>query len=142
MIIYVDAGCSGNPGKTYYRGVDEYGEILFERLFSYGTNNIGEWLAIATAWAYLIEKKGGKGTIYSDSKTALAWWEKRRVSSTLPRNSRSNLIFACVGVAVKYIESHEADFEGDDIKIEWWCTKEKGEIPADYGLKSNSKYQR
>jgi ribonuclease HI len=46
--IAVDAACSGNPGVLEYRGVDlQTGQEIFHQHFEIGTNNIGEFLAIA-----------------------------------------------------------------------------------------------
>ena len=56
--IAVDAGCSGNPGAMEYQGVYLGNE---QRLFHFGpipgTNNIGEFLAIVHALAFI--KKNG-----------------------------------------------------------------------------------
>ncbi len=72
----VDAACSGNPGQMEYRGVDlATGVVVFHFGPHYGTNNIGEFLAIAHALA-LMEKKGIRKTIYSDSFTARTWIQK------------------------------------------------------------------
>ena len=65
--IAVDAACSGNPGMMEYRGVDlATGEVVFHYGPIYGTNNIGEFLAIVHALA-LMEQKGINRVIYSDS---------------------------------------------------------------------------
>ena len=62
----VDAACSGNPGKMEYRGVDlATGAQVFHYGPVFGTNNIGEFLAIVHALA-MMEQKGVRKTIYSD----------------------------------------------------------------------------
>ena len=67
----VDAACSGNPGKMEYRGIDlATGAQVFHYGPVFGTNNIGEFLAIVHALA-LMEQKGMRKTIYSDSFTAI-----------------------------------------------------------------------
>ena len=69
--LAVDAACSGNPGKMEYRGVDlATGAQVFHYGPVFGTNNIGEFLAIVHALA-LMEQKGLRKTIYSDSFTAI-----------------------------------------------------------------------
>ena len=61
--IAVDAACSGNPGMMEYRGVDlATGEVVFHYGPIYGTNNIGEFLAIVHALA-LMEQKGMSETV-------------------------------------------------------------------------------
>ena len=47
--ISVDAACSGNPGVMEYQGVDtRTGQLIFRQgPYEDGTNNIGEFLAIA-----------------------------------------------------------------------------------------------
>ena len=63
----VDAACSGNPGPMEYRGIDlATGAVVFHYGPVHGTNNIGEFLAIVHALA-LMEQKGIRKTIYSDS---------------------------------------------------------------------------
>ena len=50
--LAVDAACSGNPGPMEYRGVYlRTGETVFHFGPVYGTNNIGEFLAIVHALA-------------------------------------------------------------------------------------------
>ena len=48
--LAVDAACSGNPGAMEYRGVHVASrQQVFHYGPVYGTNNIGEFLAICTA---------------------------------------------------------------------------------------------
>src|SRR5699024_10014765 len=53
--ISVDVGTRGNPGPVEYQGVDtKTGKVIFSHgPISKGTNNIGEFLAIVHALAYL-----------------------------------------------------------------------------------------
>ena len=56
--LAVDAACSGNPGPMEYRGVYlRTGETVFHFGPVYGTNNIGEFLAIVHALALMEQKK-------------------------------------------------------------------------------------
>ena len=56
--LCVDAACSGNPGWMEYRGVHiPSGKEIFRFGPVYGTNNIGEFLAIVHDLA-LLKKKG------------------------------------------------------------------------------------
>ena len=55
----MDAACSGNPGAMEYRGVwtADKTEIFHFGPVKNGTNNIGEFLAIVHALAFLAIKK-------------------------------------------------------------------------------------
>ena len=65
--LCVDAACSGNPGLMEYRGVHiPSGKEIFRFGPVYGTNNIGEFLAIVHGLA-LLKKKGVNLPVYSDS---------------------------------------------------------------------------
>src|SRR5574344_1384297 len=76
--IAVDAACSGNPGAMEYRGVClTTGATLFHYGPVYGTNNIGEFLAIVHALA-LLKQQGIKRTVYSDSRNAMLWVKARK----------------------------------------------------------------
>ena len=76
--IAVDAACSGNPGMMEYRGVDlATGEVVFHYGPIYGTNNIGEFLAIVHALA-LMEQEGMNRVILRHRFTARTWEPKRK----------------------------------------------------------------
>ncbi|MBE3554393.1 MAG: ribonuclease H family protein [Thermicanus sp.] len=130
--ISVDVGTRGNPGPVEYKGVDtRTGEVIF----SYGpipkgTNNLGEFLAIVHALAYL-KKIGSKKTVYSDSRTALKWVREKKVSSELPRDSSTEEIWRLVDRAEKWLKQNT--YENKVLK---WDTERWGEIKADYGRKS------
>jgi ribonuclease HI len=116
--ISVDGGCSGNPGKAYYRAVDiETGKELFKNNIGNATNNIAEFIAICHAI-----RDYPNSIIYSDSITAISW----------VRNKKSNSSFH-----YPRLEKIEGWLKTLDKmpKIEKWKTKEWGEIPADFGLK-------
>lgn len=127
----VDAACSGNPGRMEYRGV----ELMTGReLFRVGpvensTNNIGEFLAIVHALA-LMESRGETHTIYSDSRTGMAWVRDRKVKTTLKRTPKSEKGFKLMERALSWLNSHRYT-----AKIRKWDTDHWGEIPADFGRK-------
>ena len=74
--LVVDAACSGNPGPMEYRGVYLLtGQEVFHFGPVYGTNNIGEFLAIVHGLA-LLKKKNLDMPVYSDSRNALGEAEK------------------------------------------------------------------
>jgi len=129
--ICVDAACSGNPGILEYRGVDTKtgAEIFRKGPFPEGTVNLGEFLALVHALAFL-KQRGIDWPVYSDSRTALAWLRNRAVKTTLPRNRKNEALFDLVGRAVKWINSNT--WPNPVLK---WETEYWGEIPADFGRK-------
>lgn len=129
--ISVDVGSSGNPGIVEYRGVDtKTGEILFYKgPIQKGTNNLGEFLAIVHALAYL-KKIGSSQTVYSDSQTAISWVKKKEVVSSLVRDDSTKEIWELVERALHWLRNNTYS-----TKICKWNTKEWGEIKADFGRK-------
>jgi len=128
--IAVDAACSGNPGMMEYKGVDlATGAILFHFGPVYGTNNIGEFLAIVHALA-LMDKQGIKKTIYSDSYNAILWIQKKKCKTKLERNQKTEALFQIIARAETWLQKHKIT-----TPIIKWETKKWGEIPADFGRK-------
>ena len=127
----VDAACSGNPGKMEYRGVELMtGRELFRvGPFEKSTNNIGEFLAIVHALA-LQQQLGESHTIYSDSKTGMAWVRDRKVKTQLPRNGKTEKSFKMMERALSWLNTHSYS-----CKILKWDTEKWGEVPADFGRK-------
>lgn len=128
--LAVDAACSGNPGPMEYRGVHlPSGKQVFHFGPIQGTNNIGEFLAIVHALA-LMKQKGVKMTIYSDSRTALAWVRNRKAKTTLQHSPETERALELVTRAENWLREN-----GVDVPIEKWDTDNWGEIPADFGRK-------
>ena len=126
----VDAACSGNPGMMEYRGVYVgTGEEIFHFGPIYGTNNIGEFLAIVHGLA-LLKQRGIEIPIYSDSYNALLWVKAKKCRTKLPRDSKSEELYAYVDRAEKWLK--ENSYTTRLIK---WETDKWGEIPADFGRK-------
>lgn len=129
--ICVDAACSGNPGAVEYQGVcTATREVLFHKgPIPHGTNNLGEFLAIVHALAYL-KQQGKDLPIYSDSETAMLWVRNKKIRTTLKQNSNSQEIFNLIERALSWLEINE--YSNLILK---WDTKAWGEIPADFGRK-------
>lgn len=129
--ISVDVGTSGNPGPVEYKGVDtRSGEIIFSvGPIAKGTNNLGEFLAIVHALAY-IKRENLSKNIYSDSVNAINWVKKKAVASTLVRDETTHEIWTLVDRAVAWLKTNSYE-----TKIMKWETKKWGEIKADYGRK-------
>ena len=130
--ISVDAACSGNPGIMEYRGVDTKSqkEIFRQGPFADGTNNVGEFLALVHALAYLKKKGLDTYPIYTDSKTALAWVRNKKVKTTLVKNARNQHLFELMDRALEWLNLNH--YRNPIIK---WNTEKWGEIPADFGRK-------
>jgi ribonuclease HI len=133
MEICVDASCRKNPGEFEYRGVEKGTKReLFSYKFEYGTNNIGEFLAIVHAISYLKQNKINDATIYSDSVTALAWVRNKKCNSTLAPHENADVnkrLKALLSRAETVLNQFNA------YNIVKWDTKILGEIEADYGRK-------
>lgn len=128
--LAVDAACSGNPGPMEYRGIHlASGQQLFHFGPLYGTNNIGEFLAIVHALA-LMAQKGWDLPVYSDSANAILWVKKRQCKTKLPRDARTEQLFEIIGRAERWLQTHT--YPNPVLK---WDSRRWGEIPADFGRK-------
>lgn len=129
--ISVDAAASGNPGRMEYRGVyTATGKELFRsKVFPIATINIGEFLALVHALAYLHQQKSSI-PVYSDSRNAMKWVREKRIRTKLIRDRETEDLFQIVDRALVWLRDHECPNEILKWKTEYW-----GEIPADFGRK-------
>jgi ribonuclease HI len=130
--IAVDAACAGVPGPLEYRGIHvETGAEIF-RMGPYedGTNNIGEFLGLVHALAFLHKRGKHEMPVYSDSEIALTWLRAGKCRTKQPRTARNAALFELIARAEKWLAENE--FANPVLK---WRTDEWGEIPADYGRK-------
>lgn len=129
--IAIDAACSGNPGNMEYQGVDvETGKTLFHQgPYPQGTNNIGEFLALVHGLAYL-KQKSSNIPIYSDSRTAMGWIEKKHCGTKLTPTNQNKILFELISRAEQWLKTNS--YNNSVLK---WNTKSWGEIPADFGRK-------
>lgn len=128
--LAVDAACSGNPGQMEYRGVHVASQQeVFHFGPVYGTNNIGEFLAIVHGLA-LLKQKDFDMPIYSDSVNAISWVRQKKCKTKLPREPRTEPLFQLIERAEKWLR--ENTYNTPILK---WETKLWGEIPADFGRK-------
>lgn len=129
--IAVDAACSGNPGKMEYRGVytATKQELFHVGPFEQGTNNIGEFLALVHGLAFL-KQQNSTLPLYSDSRNAIGWVQKKKCKTLLEREPRNEAIFDLIERAEKWL--NENNYTTPILK---WETSEWGEIPADFGRK-------
>ena len=128
--LAVDAACSGNPGPMEYRAVYlRTGEVVFHFGPVYGTNNIGEFLAIVHGLA-LLKQKGLSMPIYSDSMNAIHWVQQKRCKTKLERTSKTEALFNLIERAENWLKNNTYS-----TRIIKWETTRWGEVPADFGRK-------
>lgn len=130
--ISVDAACSGNPGVMEYRGVyTETGtEIFHQGPFQKATNNIGEFLAIVHALAWL-KKNDLELPVYTDSRTAITWLKNKEVKTKLVRTEENEKVFELIQRALNWLDTNHYN-----VPVMKWNTNLWGENPADFGRKS------
>ena len=127
----VDAGCSGNPGKMEYQGVDlATGERIFHFGPVFGTNNIGEFLAIVHALALMWQRGIQDKVIYSDSYNAILWVRKKQCKTNLERSEKTAHLYEIIARAENWLKTHA--FNTPIIQRD---TRKWGDIPADFGRK-------
>lgn len=130
--IAVDGACDKNPGgNVEYQGVAVgSGERLFHvGPMPGGSNNIGEYLGLVHALAYLAQKGDTSTPVYSDSRTALAWLRHRKCKTTVQLPAESKLA-QLIARADRWVATHT--WLNPVLK---WDTETWGEIPADFGRK-------
>ena len=129
--ISVDAACSGNPGLMEYQGVEtKTRKVIFKKgPFTNSTNNIGEFLALVHAAAYM-KKVNDTRPIYTDSKIAMSWVKHKNPRTKLEQNEDNKDSFELIERAIAWLKANDIVNE-----IKKWETKAWGEIPADFGRK-------
>jgi ribonuclease HI len=129
--ISVDAACDGSPGNVEWQGVEtETGKPVFKRgPYPEGTNNVGEFLAIVHALAWM-DESGMDWPVYTDSKTALSWLKAGKVKTTMRQSRLNNKLFELLAKAESWLKDHP-----DRTQVLKWDTELWGENPADFGRK-------
>ena len=129
--IAVDAASSGNPGTMEYRGVDTQSkkQLFHKGPYEQGTNNVGEFLALVHGLAFLKQNNSNR-ILYTDSRTAMSWVQKKQCNTKLKRSTTNAALFALVDRAVVWLKNNTYT-----TVIVKWETKAWGEIPADFGRK-------
>ncbi|TAE94203.1 MAG: ribonuclease H [Runella slithyformis] len=129
--IAVDAAWNTATGVVEYQGKHiRTGQMIFHQgPFQEGTNNIGEFLAIVHALAYL-QKHDSKLPIYSDSKTAIAWVKRKHANTKLILTPANKPLFELLQRAEEWLVNNRYT-----TPILKWETEYWGENPADFGRK-------
>lgn len=124
--ITTDAAHSIKRGVTEFQGINlATGEQIFYENLGEQTVNIGEFLAVVRAVKYIIENDFQPRVIYTDSMTALTWFNNKSTAS----NKRNRELQK----AEIFLKALSADV--DSIEVRHWNNKEWGETPADFGNK-------
>ncbi|GAA4417316.1 ribonuclease H family protein [Nibrella viscosa] len=129
--VVVDAAWNTATGDMEYQGIYLPTKQTIFRMGPYadGTNNIGEFLAIVHALA-LLDQKHSNIPIYSDSRTAIGWVQKKKANTKLDPTPRNQELFDLLARAEKWLQTHR--FANPILK---WETTHWGENPADFGRK-------
>lgn len=124
--IASDAAHSTKNGITEYQGVNlKTGEVIFHRNLGNQTTNIGEFLGVIDAAKFIIENNYTPRIIYTDSTTAIAWWNAKRTASKK----------RCTDLQRAEVFLKAMACEVDTIKVVHWNNDLWGETPADFGRK-------
>lgn len=124
--IATDAAHSVKRGVTEYQGINlETGERLFYQDLGNQTVNIGEFLAVVEAVKYIIENDFQPRIIYTDSMTAISWFNNKRTASNKKNKDLQK--------AEIFLRVFAADV--DTIEVVHWNNRVWGETPADFGNK-------
>jgi ribonuclease HI len=129
--ISVDGASSSRGGMSEYRGVfTNNGKEIFRRgPFPDGTNNLMEFLALVHALS-LCKRDNVTLPIYSDSRTAILWVNKKEIKTTKKRTKNNEELFDLIDRALVWLKENDCQN-----KILKWETKVWGEIPADFNRK-------
>ena len=128
--IAVDADHSTKNLVTEFQGIDlATGEQIFYKNLGNQTVNIGEFLGVVEAVKYIIENDFQPRKIYTDSMTALSWFNSKSTAS----NKK------CKDLQKAEIFLKAFAYDVDTIDVSHWDNKIWGETPADFGNKGNSK---
>lgn len=127
----VDAAWNARSKVMEYRCVEiaTGREVFREGPFEDATNNVGEFLAVAHALAWL-KAHDSQAPVYTDSNNAITWVAQARCQTTLARTPRNAALFERIAQAERWLDEHE--YCNAVLK---WRTEEWGENPADFGRK-------
>ena len=131
LSLCVDAACNGK-GDFEYQGVWTFSRQTEFKIGPYkkGSNNIGEFLALVHALAFLNGHRDSKMKtipIYTDSRIAMGWVRGKMCRT---KKTPTKEVQALIWRAEKWLKTNT--FSNPILK---WETKVWGEIPADFGRK-------
>ena len=124
--IATDAAHSTKKSLTEYQGIDlATGERIFYRGLGNQTVNIGEFLAVVEAVKYIIENDFQPRVIYTDSMTAISWFNNKSTAS-----NKQNKELKKAELFLRIMA-----YDVDTIEVRHWDNRRWGETPADFGNK-------
>ena len=124
--IATDAAHSTKNKITEFQGIDlRTGKRIFYQNLGNKTVNIGEFLGVVEAAKYIIENDYSPRIIYTDSITAIAWFQNKKTASKKKCKELQK--------AEIFLKTLAGDV--DTIEVRHWNNKEWGETPADFGNK-------
>lgn len=124
--IAVDAAHSTKNKRTEFQGVDlRTGKKILYQDIGNQTINIGEFLAIVEAVKYIIDNNYEPKVIFSDSNTAISWFNNKRTAS-----GKRNMKLMKAEIYLRAMA-----YWVDEIKVVKWDNRQWGEIPADFNRK-------
>lgn len=124
--IATDAAHSTKHGVTEYQGIDlATGERLFYENLGDQTVNIGEFLGVVAAVKYIIENDFQPRVIFTDSMTAISWFNAKQTAS-----NKKNKEIKKAEIFLKALA-----YDVDTIEVKHWDNKKWGETPADFNRK-------
>lgn len=124
--IATDGAHSTKNGLTRYRAVDiATGKELFCVHLGNQTINIGEFLGVVEAVKYIIRNDHEPQIIYTDSMTAIAWFNARKTASgkKCPALKQAEIFLKTFASRIGSIE------------VKHWDNRLWGETPADFNEK-------
>lgn len=106
--ICVDAACNTRTRVMEYCCVETAPkkQLFHQGPFPDGTNNVGEFLALAHALAWC-KQKGLFVPIYSDSYNAIKWITQKKVNTHLEPTSQNQKLFAMINRSLELLNSTE-----------------------------------
>ena len=140
--IAVDASClpvqNSKKVDGFFHGILEWqgldlrsGAKLFaSKVYSHGNVNLGEYIAIIDALSLLHGIGDTTTIVYSDSKTAIAWYNNCKARSKHPENEKTSEIMTLFRISQEW---------RNDVRppnpVLFWNKDVWDENPADFGRK-------
>lgn len=125
--IAVDGSHLMKTKVTEFRGViTATGEEIFRESVKYSSINVAEYLALVRGVQYIIENDPPERVIWSDSQTAIVWYNNRQSASgvSIPEMAKADM----------FLQAFENELQ--DIEIKHWNKRVIGaENVADFGRK-------
>lgn len=133
--IATDAACPNNPGPIEYRGVDIANQQELFRIgpLAGGSTNIAEYLGIVHGISWILQEKKHYTTLYSDSKIAINRVMTNSLKTQLQEDNDNKPLRNMIRRAQQWLFDHPE--RKHCITLKKRPTKERGQIPADFGRK-------